>query len=131
MINDVLLIFLRIIMEFTFELAAFEVIVFHFFDRYKHTIPRILLSLAFILVVGFGLSFFYYFFGNTVWGRVLVYFTIFFAFIVSSKFVFNEQIVPIVFSLGMAYAIQNIIEPIGNVILQTIPNQRHTFVKIS
>ena len=108
MINDVLLIFLRIIMEFTFELAAFEVIVFHFFDRYKHTIPRILLSLAFILVVGFGLSFFYYFFGNTVWGRVLVYFTIFFAFIVSSKFVFNEQIVPIVFSLGMAYAIQNI-----------------------
>ena len=95
-------------MEFTFELAAFEVIVFHFFDRYKHTIPRILLSLAFILVVGFGLSFFYYFFGNTVWGRVLVYFTIFFAFIVSSKFVFNEQIVPIVFSLGMAYAIQNI-----------------------
>ena len=95
-------------MEFTFELAAFEVIVFHFFDRYKHTIPRILLSLAFILVVGFGLSFFYYFFGNTVWGRVLVYFTIFFAFIVSSKFVFNEQIIPIVFSLGMAYAIQNI-----------------------
>ena len=108
MINEVLLIYLRIIMQFTFELAAFEAIVFHFFDRYKNTIPRIIFSLLFVLAGGFGLSFFYYFFGNTVWGRVIVYFTLFFLFIISSKFIFNERLVPIVFSLGMAYAIQNI-----------------------
>ena len=108
MINDVLRIYLTIIVQFIAELAVFEIIVFRFFDRYKQTIGRTILSLLMILSLGFGLSFFYYYFGNTVWGRVLVYFTLFFGFIVSSKFVFNEKIVPVVFCLGIAYALQNI-----------------------
>lgn len=108
MIEDVLLIYLRIIVQFIVELALFVTIVFHFFNRYRNFIWRILLSLAVIFLAGFGLSFFYYYFGETVWGRVLVYFTLFFLFIVSAKFAFNEKIVPIIFSLGIAYALQNI-----------------------
>ena len=108
MINDVIRIFLTIILQFIAELTIFEIIVFHAFDRYKQSIWRIALSLLLIVSIGFALSFFYYFFGNTVWGRVFVYFTLFFAFITSSKFIFNEKLVPVVFCLGIAYALQNI-----------------------
>ena len=108
MINDVLLIYLRIIVQFIAELALFEIIIFHFFERNKNFILRILLAVAIIFIVGFGLSFFYYFFGNTLIGRVFVYFLLFFTFIVSSKIVFKETILSVVFSLGVAYALQNI-----------------------
>ena len=108
MINDVLLIYGRIIVQFIVELTAFVVIVFRFPERNKHLFWKISLSLLIVFLAGFGLSFFYYYFGETVWGRVIVYFTLFFTFIVSAKFVFNEKFIPVIFYLGVAYALQNI-----------------------
>lgn len=108
MIQDVLLIFGRIIVQFIAELTIFVVIVCHFFERNRLFVVRLIAAFLAILVAGFGLSFFYYYFGVTVWGRVLVYFTLFFLFILGTKFIFNETFVTVIFSLGVAYALQNI-----------------------
>jgi len=108
-IQDVLAIFVQVILEFIIELGAFIVVVFYFFNKKERFIGRFFLALLFVLIIGFGLSFFYYYFGDTLWGRVLVYLTLFAAFIPATKFVVNEQFVPVIFYLGVAYAIQNIV----------------------
>ena len=109
MIQDVLSIFVQVILEFILELGAFSIIVFYFFNRKRKFIGRLLIALIFLLAVGFGLSFFYYYFGDLLWGRVVVYFTLFACFVPATKFVVNEEYVPVIFYLGVSYAIQNIV----------------------
>ena len=107
MINEVLEIYGRIIVEFIFELSAFVGIIFSFFKRRKYFIPRLIGSLIVIFASGFGLSFFYYLYGATAWGRVIVYFTLFAIFAITMYFTFNEKLIVILFALGAAYALQN------------------------
>ena len=122
MLFEVWTIFYQIILEFTLELAIIAGIVFYFFDKKKNTIGRLLIALIAMLGIGFGLSFFYYYFGGTLWGRVIVYFTLFGFFILSAKFVLNESFVPVIFYLGVAYAIQNIIYKLWLIFFVTIVN---------
>ena len=122
MINDVLTIFVSIVLEFTLELGAFIVIVFYFFNKKRHIVGRFLIALAFMVLVAFGLSFVYYYIGDTVMGRVLVYFLIFVCYIVATKFVVNEKFVPVIFYLGVAYAIQNIVYKIWLILFVIMVN---------
>ena len=108
MIEAVLTIFGQIIGQFIIELAAFAGIIFFSFKRRKQFVVRLILALIVILSVGFALSFFYYRFGDTVWGRVLVYFFLFAVFALALYFTFNEKIITVLFALGVAYALQNL-----------------------
>ena len=108
MIEAVLTIFGQIIGQFIIELAAFAGIIFFSFKRRKEFVIRLILALIVILSVGFALSFFYYRFGDTVWGRVLVYFFLFAVFALALYFTFNEKIITVLFALGVAYALQNL-----------------------
>ena len=108
MIEAVLTIFGQIIGQFIIELAAFAGIIFFSFKRRKQFVVRLILALIVILSVGFALSFFYYRFGDTVWGRVLVYFFLFAVFALALYFTFNERIITVLFALGVAYALQNL-----------------------
>ena len=108
MIEAVLTIFGQIIGQFIIELAAFAGIIFFSFKRRKQFVIRLILALIVILSVGFALSFFYYRFGDTVWGRVLVYFFLFAVFALALYFTFNEKIITVLFALGVAYALQNL-----------------------
>ena len=107
-ITVVFSIFLFIIVEFLVELALLAAIVSVRFKRRSHFVIRLIISMLALFAIGFGLSFFYAAFGMTVWGRVIVYFALFLACIGASYFMFDEKIVPIIFVLGIAYALQNI-----------------------
>ena len=122
MIIDVLNIFVQVMLEFILELGAFTFIVFYFFNKKKHIVGRIIIAAIFMVLVAFSLSFFYYYYGEEVWGRVLVYFLIFGCYILATKFVVNEQFVPVVFYLGVAYAIQNIVYKIWLILFVTMVN---------
>lgn len=108
MIESVLSIFGQIIVEFIVELAAFSGIIFFSFKRRKYFIIRLVLAVLIILAMGFALSFFYYRFGDTALGRVFVYFNLFAVFALTLYFTFNEKIITILFALGVAYALQNL-----------------------
>ena len=122
MIQDVLSIFVQVILEFILELGAFSIIVFYFFNRKKKFIGRLLIAFVSMLSIGFGLSFFYYYFGDTFLGRVAVYLILFACFIPATKFVVNEKYVPVIFYLGVAYAIQNIVYKLWLILFVFIVN---------
>ena len=107
MIDAVLSIYGQIIVQFIVELALFSVIIFFFLKRRKLFVVRLIASLAVIFATGFALSFLYFYYGSTVWGRIIVYFTLFAAFAITLYFTFNERIIVILFALGVAYALQN------------------------
>ena len=108
MIEQVGIIFGQIIVQFLVELCAITAIVCRFFERKKHFVIRLIISLLILFACGFGMSFFYYYYGSTAWGRVITYFTLFFLVTILSKVVFNEKLLSIVFSTSIAYALQNV-----------------------
>ena len=107
MISGVLSIYGQIIVQFIIELSFFAGIICFFFKRRKLFLVRLLIALVAIFASGFALSFFYYYYGATLWGRIIVYFTLFAVFVVGAYFTFNERIIVILFALGVAYALQN------------------------
>jgi len=107
MIDEVLSIYGHIIVQFIIELALFTAIICFFFKRRKLFIIRLIISLITIFASGFALSFLYYYVGNTIWGRIIVYFTLFAIFSIGLYFSFKERIIVSLFALGVAYAIQN------------------------
>ena len=94
MIEQVGIIFGQIIVQFLVELCAITAIVCRFFERKKHFVIRLIISLLILFACGFG--------------RVITYFTLFFLVTILSKVVFNEKLLSIVFSTSIAYALQNV-----------------------
>ena len=106
--SQVGIIFGEIIAEFLVELSLFIFIFFRNFKRRDHFVIRLVISYICVFAIGFALSFFYYLFGNTVWGRVIVYLLLFASEVGLAFACYQEKPLPIVFNAGLAYAIQNI-----------------------
>ena len=107
-ISSVVKIYDGIICEFLLELTLLAIIFYHNFRRRDHFVLRLILSLVLLLGIGFGVSFLYYYIGDEFWGRILIYTFLFFVYSFLSLIPFKENIVSILFSLGLAYASQNI-----------------------
>ena len=108
MIEQVGIIYGQIIVQFLLELCAFTTIISRFFTRRKYFVIRLVASLLILFACGFGMSFFYYQFGDTVWGRVITYFTLFALVTLLLKVIFKENILLLVFATSIAYALQNV-----------------------
>jgi len=107
-IIQVLNIFRMIIVEFLVELSIFAGFFLYNLKKRNHFVLRLIIAFVLLFAIGFGTSFIYYYCGNEFWGRILIYFFLFFAYALLALIPFEEKIIPVIFSLGLAYAIQNI-----------------------
>ena len=107
--NDILFVFVTVILEFLFELVVFCVM-FSCKLRRREKFPlRLALSTLAVVVLAFGAAAFYNSFGSTVWGRVLVYLFLFGVTLVQGAILFDESVRTVVFCGSMAYAAQNLV----------------------
>ncbi len=105
-----------IIIEFIVEYAVFCILFFLRLSRRRLFWVRAPLSLAGIFALGIPLAFLYSVklgeyadcLGNTITGRVAIYFMLFMAFVLFSWLCFDEKFVKILFICSMAYATQNL-----------------------
>lgn len=108
-IQQVLSYYGMVLLEFLGELYVFYALVMHRLEKQKPFLLRVFLGLLGIAVLAFGIAFFYALFGNTVWGRVLVYVVLFILTTIHAKLCFKESYRIILFCCSMAYAVQNLV----------------------
>lgn len=99
----------NIIYEFLFELYVFYAIFSFGLTRKKYFALRVAAGIAAMLVIGFGAMTAYHYIGETVWGRVLIYFALFVLSVVHFRTCFNESTWVTLFCCDMAYAVQNLV----------------------
>lgn len=109
MISEVVSVYLKIILEFLAELYIFYGLVAFRLERSKYFILKVILGFVVVAAVAFGVSFFYWLYGNTVWGRILVYMFLFAITTVHFKLCFKESYKTVLFSCLLAYAAQNLV----------------------
>ena len=98
-----------IILEFIVELYIFLVLFLRKLERRNGFVLRVsLLSIAYA-AIGLPVAWFYAAFGNTVWGRILVYIVLFGIATVFAYLCFDESYVTVLFCCSMAYASQNLV----------------------
>ena len=107
--GEVVSVYLKIIIEFLAELYIFYGLVGFKLERSKYFILKLLLGLAAVLAVAFGVAYFYWLFGNTVWGRIIVYLFLFGITTLHFRLCFNENYKTVLFCCLLAYAAQNIV----------------------
>lgn len=106
---DVLWTYGVIIFEFIFEFYVFLFLFLRKLVKRKNFVLRVvLLTLAYALI-GLPVAWFYTAFGQTVWGRVLVYLVLFAIATVFAFLCFDESYLTVLFCCGMAYAVQNLV----------------------
>ncbi len=98
-----------IIYEFIFELYVFYAIFSVGLTRRRYFALRVAVGLAAMAVVGFAAISLYHIIGETVWGRVLIYFALFVLSVVHFKLCFDENLWVTLFCCDMAYAAQNLV----------------------
>lgn len=97
-----------IIVEFLFEYSVFAVLFLHKLARRDRFPLRACLCIVAIFAIGIPVAWFYTAFGNTLWGRVIVYVFLFAAYTGLASLCFNEKYLTVFFCCGMAYAAQNL-----------------------
>lgn len=106
--SQVLYIYGIIIVEFLFEYSVFAVLFLYKLNRRNNFVLRAALGFVAIFAIGLPVACFYTVFGNTVWGRILVYTFLFLTFTLFSYFCFEESYFTVLIGCGMAYAAQNL-----------------------
>ncbi len=96
-----------IIVEFLFEYSVFAVLFLYKLNRRKLFPLRAVLSLIAVFAIGLPVAYFYKLFGETIWGRILVYLFLFAVFTLFTKLCFCESFLTLLFCCSMAYAMQN------------------------
>lgn len=98
-----------VVVEFLFEFYVFCFLLTTKLRKRKNFWLRIVCSLVAVLLLSFAVSIFYTYFGNTIWGRIIVY-VVLFAFVFAQQwFIFEESFWTILFCTGTAYAAQNLV----------------------
>lgn len=97
-----------IIVEFLCEYTIFAVLFLHKLARRNRFWLRAGLGLLAVFAIGIPVAWFYTAFGNTLWGRVLVYMALFGVFTGFATLCFQEKYFTVFFCCGMAYAAQNL-----------------------
>ena len=108
MIEQVAGIYARIILEFLAELYIFYALTMHGFNRSRAFAAKLIAGLAAVAAIAFGLSFFYYFYGSTVVGRIAVYIVLFVVSIIHARICLDEKTKTIILGCSLAYAAQNL-----------------------
>lgn len=108
-VGEVCSLYLKIIIEFLAELYVFYGLVSIKLERSRYFVLKAILGFAAVAAVGFGVAFFYYLYGNTVWGRILVYLFLFAITTVHFKLCFKVPYKTVLFSCLCAYAAQNLV----------------------
>ena len=98
-----------VIAEFLFELCVFCFLFFRKLKRARGFWWKLPLSLAALFALGLPVAWFYTAFGETVWGRTLVYLVLFAAVILFSVWCFSEKFFKVLFCCTLAYAAQNLV----------------------
>ena len=109
MIQDVFTIWWQILLEFLAELYIFCTLIMYGFRRAKKFPLRLFAGIAAIAGAAFGLSFFYYYFGGNVFGRIGVYLVLFALVVCHARLCFAEGIKSVLFGCSFAYAVQNLV----------------------
>ena len=91
-VGQLFTIYATIILEFLLELYILYFLVTKKLKHQEHFKTRLLISTVCLLVISFIISIFYYYFGNTVIGRILVYTSLFILSIVHLKVLFDEDL---------------------------------------
>ena len=107
MIEEVAVAYGRVIVQFLAELYIFYALVFFRQNRAPRFWLKVFAGLAAVLAVAFGVAFFYYFYGETVYGRIAVYLFLFALTTVHAKLCFDEPYKTVLFCCSLAYAAQN------------------------
>ena len=108
-VGQLFTIYATIILEFLLELYILYFLITKKLKHKEHFKTRLLISTVSLLVISFVISIFYYYFGNTVIGRILVYTSLFIFSIVHLKVLFDESLWTIMISSTLGYAIQNLV----------------------
>ena len=99
----------NIIYEFIFELYVFYALFSVGLARRRMFAVRVAAGLAAMALTGFGVMALYHVIGDTVPGRVLIYFALFVLSVVHFALCFEENIWVVLFCCDMAYAAQNLV----------------------
>ena len=108
-VGQLFTIYATIILEFLLELYILYFLITKKLKHKEHFKTRLLISTVSLLVTSFIINIFYYYFGNTVIGRILVYTSLFILSIVHLKVLFDESLWTIMIAATLGYAIQNLI----------------------
>lgn len=98
-----------IIIEFLFELYLLYFLITSKLKRKEEFRFRLIISTVSLLIISFLISIFYYYYGDTVIGRILVYTSLFVLSIVHLKLIFDESVWTIVLCATLGYSIQNLL----------------------
>ena len=109
MFGEVMGIYARIILQFLLELYVFYVLVMFRFNRAPRFWARLFGGLAGVAAIAFGTSFFYYYYGDTVFGRIAVYLLLFAVTTLHARLCFAEGYKTVLFGCSLAYAAQNLV----------------------
>ena len=91
-IGQLFITYATIIVEFLFELYLLYFLITKRLNKKENFKMRFILSTVCLLVVAFLVSIFYYYFGNTVIGRVVVYTSLFLMSIVHLMVLYDAEI---------------------------------------
>ena len=109
MIEGVVWAYVRIILQFLAELYVFYAFILFRRPRTERFVIKLVGGLAAVAAIAFGVSFFYYFFGSSSWGRMIVYIFLFAVTVAHARLCFNDESGTIVFCCSIAYAAQNMV----------------------
>lgn len=107
--NEVLFIYVKILLEFLFELYVFYYLVTRKLNRARLFVWKALAGLAVIAAVSYAVAWFYRYFGQTAWGRITVYIFLFVLTTLHLKVCFDETYKTILFCCSLSYAAQNLV----------------------
>ena len=107
--SQVLYLYGIVIVEFLFEYCVLCALVLNKLERRKMFPLRLIGSLVALFAVGLPVAWFYTAFGNTLYGRVLVYVFLFVASTLLALICFKEKYLTLLFCCSVAYGAQNII----------------------
>lgn len=106
---DVLITYGIIIFEFTLEFFVFLFMFLRKLDKRRYFLLRVVLFSLAYAVIGLPVAWFYTAFGETVWGRIMVYSLLFGVATLFSYLCFAESYLTVLFCCSMAYAAQNLV----------------------
>ncbi len=98
-----------VMIEFLFELYVFLFMLASKLNRKRRFWLRTVGSTAAVLAASIGVAAFYTAFGETTWGRVLVYIVLFGMVFAQGLFMFGENKQTVLFCSAAAYAVQNLV----------------------
>ena len=108
-LEQLFIIFGTIIIEFIFEIYLFYFLLMRKLKRKDNFLLRFEIGLVVLILISFLIAIFYYYFGQTVIGRVLVYTSLFGLSIGHLYLCYDESIWSILICSTLAYALQNLV----------------------